>query len=242
MTEKHIFLGNAPPWGLVWMAGQMDGHPTPLQPLLRRVPGWHHPLSHGFWGGGCSFQMCTPASGWEFGMGVQPGHFTPWQFPCEKGTKPVKIGSWGLSACTALLQPCLPLSGNSFKIYIYIYKIKICFLYIYIYLSVLSLHGYLSPSIPTEARSPCPAPLVSSCGEAFLSVPSPRGPPKNPLGLPKTPLGPPQKPSGPSPNPSGASPTLQAPLQTLWTLCILMTVSCDVLTSLVYSDFPKPLI
>lgn len=40
-------------------------------------------------------------------------------------------------------------------------------------MSVLSLHGYLSPSIPTGARCPCPAPLMSSRGEAFLSVPSP---------------------------------------------------------------------
>lgn len=159
----------------------------------------------------------------------------------KKGPNRSKLGA---GACL-LARPCCSPASLSLGIpskYIYIYKIKIWFLYIYIYISVLSLHGYLSPSIPTEARSPCPAPLVSSCGEAFLSVPSPRGPPKNPLGLPKTPLGPPQKPSGPSPNPSGASPTLQAPLQTLWTLCILMTVSCDVLTSLVYSDFPKPLI
>lgn len=136
-TEKHFLLGNAPHWGLVWTGGQMDRHPTPLQPLLRLAPGWHHHLSHGFWGGGCSYQMCMPASGWEFGMGVV------WecsQDASHRGNSHVKrdqtgqTGSWGPSACTALLQPC-SLSGNSFR-NTYIYKIKSYF--IYIYLCVLS--------------------------------------------------------------------------------------------------------
>lgn len=150
----------------------MDGRPTPLQPLLRRAPGWHHHLSHGFWGGGCSCQMCTPASGWEFGMGGCS------QDASHRGNSHVKKGpnrsKLGAGACLLARPCCSPASlslGIPSKIYIYIYKIKIYFIYIYVYL--LSLHGYLSPSIPTEARSPRLAPLVSSRGEAFLSVPSP---------------------------------------------------------------------
>lgn len=76
-----------------------------------------------------------------------------------------QTGSWGPSC----LHSPASLSGNSFQKK-YIYKIKKLF---YIYMSVFSLHGYLSPSLPTEARGPCPAPLMSSRGEAFLSVPSP---------------------------------------------------------------------
>lgn len=137
-------MGNAPHWGLVWTGGQMDGHLTPLQPLLRRAPGWHHHLSHGFWGSGCSCQMCTPTSGWEFGMGVV------WecsQDASHRGNSHVKrdqtgqTGSWGRSACTTLLQPC-SLSGNSFEKYIY--KIKSYF--IYICLCYLSMDTSLHPS------------------------------------------------------------------------------------------------
>lgn len=227
MTENHIFLGNAPRWGPVWMGGQRDGCPTPLQPLLRLAPP-SAPWLLGRWVLLPDVHASTRVGIWD----VQPGRFTPWQFPREKGTKPVKTGSWGLSARTALLQPRLPLSGNSFQKDIYIYIKNKNLFYIYISISELSLHGYLSPSIPTGARSLCPAPLVSSRGEAFLSVPSPQGSPQ------KTPLGPPKIPLGPPPNPLGPPQTLQAP-QTLWTLCILMTVSCDVLTSLVYSEFPQ---
>lgn len=117
----------------------------------------------------------------------------------------VKTWRWGPFACTAAPLPCCspacPFSGYSLKC-IYIYNKNSFFLYIYL---SLSLHPHGS-SVPLR-----PAPLVSCRGEAFLSVPLPRGPP-----------------------------TLQAP--PLRTLCILMTVSCDVLISLVYSDLTKPLI
>lgn len=154
----------------------MDGHPTPLQPLLRQAPGWHHHLSHGFWGDGCSCQMCTPTSGWDFGRGVV------WecsQDASHRGNSHVKrdqtgqnweLGPARLHSPAAALPPSL---GIPSKIYIYIYKIKSYFIYIYIYLSYLSMDTSLHPFIPTGARCPCPAPLVSSRGEAFLSVPSP---------------------------------------------------------------------
>lgn len=137
--------------------------------------GGHHPLSHGFWGGGCSCQMCTPTSGWEFGMGVVWGCS---QDASHRGNSHVERDQtgqhWELGPCLHSLAAALPLSGNSFK-NIYIYKIESCFIYICISISVLSPWIPLSihPSIPTEARCPCPAPLVSSRGEAFLSVPSP---------------------------------------------------------------------
>lgn len=145
MIEKHFFLGNAPHWGLVWMGGQMDRHPTLLLVLLRCAPGWHH----GFCGRGCSCQMCMPTSGWHFGLGVV------WecsQDASHRGNSHVKrdqtgqnweLGPVRLHSPAAALPPSL---GIPSKKYIYIYKIKSYFICIYIYLCYLSMGTSLHPS------------------------------------------------------------------------------------------------
>lgn len=118
-----------------------------------RCSGWHHHLPRGFWGGGCSCQMCTPAPGWEFGMYSQDAS--------HRGNSHVKKGpnrsKLGAGACL-LARPCcspasLSLGIPSKKKNIYIYKIKIYFIYIYLSLSYLSMDTSPHPS-PREL-GPC---------------------------------------------------------------------------------------
>lgn len=93
--------------------------------------GWHHHLSHGFWGGGCSCQMCTPTSGWEFGRGVVWGCSQDASHRGHSHIKRDQTGQNGSWVCLHGPAAALPPSGNSFQ-EIYIYKIKSYFIYIYV--------------------------------------------------------------------------------------------------------------
>lgn len=151
----------------MWMEGWMDNPPW-LQPLCKAGLGSACPLL--LWGGGCSCQMCTPTSG-TGGLGIRAylRCFTLWQFPYEKGPKWSKPGDgacllvW-LLLCPAAAPPSLGLSIYRKR---YIYKRTPGF-----------LHIDLPPIHPHGSRRSRARLLVSSHGEASLSVPSPRGPPQ----------------------------------------------------------------
>lgn len=114
MAENHIFLGNAPHWGVVWMGGQMDGHPTPLQPAQGGTT--ICPMAFGVVGAParCARQHLDGNLGWGWCGGAASGN---------SHVKRDQTGqNWELGpARLHRLAAAPPLSGNSFKKKIHIY-------------------------------------------------------------------------------------------------------------------------